>query len=184
MIHSPNQKYMKALIVLLLALPFGLLAQERKNPVIPSYGSIFDIPYATVKPDPSLDYNIVIELLTPEESPSVVNTALDNVARLMNLHVVGGVRFEKLHVVVALHKEAIFTLMDNDAYKNKFKTDNPNLGLLKELQDAGVKIVACGQSLLKRNVDYKKLAPGVEVATSMLTTVTMYQLKGYAMLKF
>jgi intracellular sulfur oxidation DsrE/DsrF family protein len=122
--------------------------------------------------------------MTPEESPSVVNTALDNVARLMNLHVVGGVPVEKLHVVVALHKEAIFTLMDNDTYQKKFKTDNPNLGLLKELQQAGVKIVACGQSLLKRNVDYQKLAPGVEVATSMLTTVTMYQLKGYAMLKF
>ena len=122
--------------------------------------------------------------MTPEESSSAVNTALDNVARLMNLHAVGGVPLEKMHVVVAVHKEAVFTLMNNESYRKRFKVDNPNLLLLEELQQAGIKIVVCGQSLLKRNIDHQKLAPGIEVATSMLTTVTMYQLKGYAMLKF
>jgi len=175
---------MKKLFLLIVLLPFISIGQERLNPVIKSYGGIFDIPYATVKPDPSLEYNIVIEILSAEESPSAVSTALDNVARLMNLHAVGGVPLEKMHVVVALHKEAVFTLMDKESYKKEFKTENPNLLLLQELQQAGVKIVACGQSLLKRKVDYQKLAPGVEVATSMLTTMTTYQLKGYAALKF
>jgi len=175
---------MRILTLLMLILPFVCLSQERLNPVIKSYGGIFDVPYATVKPDSSLEYNIVIDVMTPEESPSAVSTALDNVARLMNLHVVGGVPLEKMHVVLAVHKEAVFTLMNNDTYRKRFKVDNPNLQLLRELQQAGIKIAVCGQSLLKRNIDYQKLATGVEVATSMLTTVTTYQLKGYAMLKF
>lgn len=167
----------------LCLLPIGLMAQPQ-NPVIKSTGAIHDIPYATVKPDPSLDYNIVIDIMTGPDKPSEVNPSLDNVARLINLHVVGGVPKEKLHIVLAVHNVSAASLMNNEAYRDRFKTDNPNLKLIEELTGSGVKIAVCGQSLIRREIDPKKLAPGVEVATSMLTTMTTYQLKGYAVLKF
>jgi intracellular sulfur oxidation DsrE/DsrF family protein len=75
-------------------------------------------------------------------------------------------------------------LLNNEAYQKKFKTNNPNLKLIEELRQAGVKIAVCGQSLVRREIDPKQLAPGVEVAVSMLTTFSMYQLKGYAAMKF
>ena len=175
---------MKGIILVLIAIPLISYGQVRQNPVIKSYGGIFDIPNATVKPDPSLEYNVIIEIMTGSPSAGEVNPALDNVARLQNLHAIGGIPVEKMHIVLAVHSESVLELMNNEAYQKKFKKDNPNLELLSQLQQAGVKITACGQSLIKRNIDYKTLAPGIEVATSALTTLTTYQLKGYAVLKF
>jgi intracellular sulfur oxidation DsrE/DsrF family protein len=74
--------------------------------------------------------------------------------------------------------------MNNEEYKKKYKTDNPNLDLFKALSDAGVKIFVCGQSLIARDINKDKMVPQVKIASSMLTTMTTYQLKGYAMLIF
>jgi intracellular sulfur oxidation DsrE/DsrF family protein len=172
----------KVWIVLWLC-AFSVSAQTPQNPVIKSAGTIRDVPFATIKGDPTMDYNIVIEIME-NPKPDEINSALNNVARLLNLHAVAGVPPEKMHLVLAVHNESATSLLNNEAYKKRFSVDNPNLVLLEELHNAGVTIAVCGQSLLKRNIDYKTLAPQVEVAVSMLTTVTTYQLKGYAVLKF
>jgi len=159
-------------------------SQQRVNPVIKSYGGIFEIPYAVEKPDPTLDYKIVIEIERGSEKPDTLNWALNNVARLINLHVVGGVPKEKLQVILAIHGSAAYTVMNNEEYKTKYGVPNPNLKLYQELDQAGVKMFVCGQSLIARKIDRHKMVPEVKVATSMLTILTTYQLKGYAMLKF
>jgi intracellular sulfur oxidation DsrE/DsrF family protein len=158
--------------------------QSRVNPIVKSYGGIYEIPYAEEKPDPSLEYNIVIEIQSPVDNPDSLNFGLHNVSRLLNLHAMGGVPKDKIHVVLAIHGGAAFTVMDNDNYKKKYGTKNPNLQLYKELEEAGVKIFVCGQSLIARKIDRFKMVPEVKVATSFITTVTTYQLKGYAALKF
>lgn len=170
--------------IFLLCLSISVFAQKRVNPVIKNYGGIFEIPYADEKPDPKLQYNIVIEIERANATPDSVNWALYNVARMLNLHVMGGVPKNKMHVVLAIHGGASYTVMDNDAYKAKYGVDNPNLGLYQELQEAGVKMFICGQSMIARNIDRYKTVPEVKIATSMLTTLTTYQLKGYAVLKF
>ncbi|MEQ8303853.1 MAG: DsrE family protein [Cyclobacteriaceae bacterium] len=176
---------MKTVLPLLFVLSsVAAFAQERINPIIKDYGGIFDIPYADEKIDPTLDYKIAIEVVRASESPKEVNWALNNVARLLNLHAMAGVPKEKLHVVLAIHGGAAFTVMNNEEYKKKYKTDNPNLDLYKALEEAGVKIVVCGQSLIARDIDKDKMVPQVKIASSMLTTMTTYQLKGYAMLVF
>lgn len=154
------------------------------NPIIKGYGGIYDIPNADEKVDPTLDYNIIVEVVRAIEKPEEVNWALNNVARMLNLHAMSGVPKEKLHVVLAIHGGAAFTVKNNEEYKKKYNVDNPNLGIYKELMDAGVKIVVCGQSLIAREIDKDKMVPGIKVASSMLTTMTTYQLKGYAMLIF
>jgi intracellular sulfur oxidation DsrE/DsrF family protein len=174
----------RILVFVLLLVSISSLSQSRINPVIKSYGGIFDIPYAQEKPDPNLEYNIVIEIERASDTPDSTNWALYNVARLINLHVMGGVPKEKLHVVLAIHGAAAFSVMDNKAYKAKYGVDNPTLKLFKELDQAGVKMFVCGQSLIARKIDRNSMVPEVKVATSMLTTLTTYQLKGYAALKF
>ncbi|MFY8036794.1 MAG: DsrE family protein [Cyclobacteriaceae bacterium] len=159
-------------------------AQKRVFPAVNNYGGIFEIPYAAEKPDPNLDYKIVIEVERESENPDSLSWAINNVARLVNLHVMGGVPKEKLDVVMVIHGGATYNVMDNAAYQKKFKTNNPNLNLFKELSKAGVRIFVCGQSLINRKVDRNKMVPEVKIATSMLTTLTTYQLKGYALLKF
>ena len=102
----------------------------------------------------------------------------------MNLHVMGGVPKENMNVIVAVHGGALWTALGNELYREKFGVDNPHAPLYQELIDQGVKIVVCSQSMFKRKVDKSQLLPGFEVATSALTTLTMYQLKGYALMRF
>jgi intracellular sulfur oxidation DsrE/DsrF family protein len=87
-------------------------------------------------------------------------------------------------MVVVLRKMATYAVFDNELYKEKFKCDNPNLQILKELMDAGVEFYVCGQTMQKRNIDTKKLVKGTKVASSGLTAITTYQLKGYSLVKF
>jgi len=168
-----------------LIITHSVFSQQRMNPIIADYGGVFDIPYAEEKPDPTLQYQIVIDVATGSENPRQVNDALNNVARLLNLHVVGGVPKENLHVVLAIHSGAAFTILNDQAYKLKYGVENPNLRLLKAFHESGaVRLFVCGQSLIARDIDPSKVTPDVKIATSMLTTVTTYQMKGYAMLKF
>ncbi len=96
----------------------------------------------------------------------------------------GGIPKEKLQVILAIHGSAAYTVMNNEEYKAKYGVPNPNLKLYQELDQAGVKMFVCGQSLIARKIDHHKMVPEVKVATSMLTILTTYQLKGYATLKF
>ncbi|MCU0356975.1 MAG: DsrE family protein [Cyclobacteriaceae bacterium] len=171
-------------IVFLMCFAFISKAQTMVNPVIKNYGGIYDVPNAVEKPDPSLEYKIVVDLAMGSDKPNEVNFGLNNIARMINLHVVGGVPREKLHIIVAIHNEASYSIMSNEAYRTKYKTDNPNLALYDALSDAGVQFFICGQSIINRKIDPEKISDRVKIATSMLTVFTTYQLKGYAALKF
>ena len=72
----------------------------------------------------------------------------------------------------------------SEGYKAKYGTSNPNVALVRELKEAGVKVTVCGQSLRGRGVENDQVLSEVEVATSMLTTVTSYQVMGYQLLRF
>lgn len=172
------------LVITLLCISHMGLAQGRINPVIKNFGGIFDAAYATEKPDPNQQYKIVIDIATNDAEPDGVAYSLYNVARLMNLHVMGGVPKENMHVVLAIHGGAAYSVMNNEEYKKKYDVDSPYLELFKELKEAGVQMFACSQSLKGRGIDHEKMVPEVSVATSMLTVMTTYQLKGYAALKF
>lgn len=174
----------KVLTLFVLCFPLIGFAQSQINPVVKSFGGIYEIPYAEEKPDPTLDYNIIVEAVSNSSKYDSINWPLFNVARMINLHVAGGVPREKIHVVVVIHGAAAFTVMNNEAYKAKYGVDNPNLKLYQELQQAGIKMFVCGQSLIARKIDRFKMVPEVKIATSALTTLTTYQLKGYAMLRF
>lgn len=172
------------LLLLFLLCSTSLAAQEKVNPVIKSYGGIYPLEEATVRPDPRLVYKIVVDVVTGSDDPTEVSAGLNNVARMLNLHAVGGVPPGKMEVVLAMHGGATFATLDNAAYRKKFEVDNPNIGLVQELKAAGVKLVVCGQSLIGRDISTDLIQPEIEVATSMLTTVSMYQLKGFAVFRF
>ncbi|MGW8122980.1 DsrE family protein [Roseivirga echinicomitans] len=175
-------KYLFAFAALLIVnLGFS---QTKINPIIKGYGGIVDAPFAKEKPNPNMEYKIVIDVATGDANPKAVMYSLENVARLLNLHAMGGVPAKNMKVILAIHGEAIWSTLDNESYRAKHGIDNPHIPLFKELEAAGVKLFACSQSLFARNIDYKKLDPSITVATSMLSVMTTYQLQGYAALKF
>ncbi|NCI46621.1 DsrE family protein [Sediminibacterium soli] len=178
---------MKKILFLGNLLLLGLFAgaqQGKLNPVIKQYGAVNPIPYAVEKPDPKIDYKVVVEVNTDNPKPELVHELLEKTASVVNLHALGGVPANKLHVVLVVHGPAAQYVVNNAAYQKKFNTDNPNLGLFRELQEAGVKLFVCGQSLVKRNIDPATVSPDVKVALSAITTLTTYQAKGYSLLKF
>ena len=177
---------MKKLNLLLFSISFFSLlnAQTKVNPVIKSYGTVFQLPEADHKPDPSIKYKIIVELNENGSKPDSLNEYIEALATLINLHAAEGVPKENIQMVVVLRKMATYAVFGNDIYKEKFKCDNPNLQLLKELMDAGVEFYVCGQTMQKRNIDTRKLVTGTKVASSGLTAITTYQLKGYTMIKF
>ena len=170
--------------VILVSCGWQVFGQKLLYPVIKGYGGIYDIPEAMVKVDPRQVYKIVIDVVTGSDDPGEVAWGLRNVARMINLHAVSGLDHGKMHVVLAIHGPVAYAIMDNDTFKKRFETDNPNIRLIRELKQAGVMVTVCGQSLIGRGIKSKSVLPEVDIATSMLTTVTTYQLKGYAMLKF
>lgn len=159
-------------------------AQDKVNPIIKNFGGIYDVPEATVKPNSELRYKIIVDAKTGADEKADVAFALYNTARMINLHAVGGVQPENLEVVLAIHGGATFSVLNNKLYKEKFGVDNPNIALIKELKAAGVKLTVCGQSLKGRDIKPDQVLSEIDIATSMLTTVSTYQLNGFAVFQF
>lgn len=169
---------------LFLFLAAQLQAQTAQYPIVKGFGGIYEIPEATERPDPSLEYKIIVDLSTAAENDREISRWVDNVARLINLHGLAGVPKDRITVKVIIHGGAIFTLLNDENYKKKFEVDNPNLKVFEALKASGVDIMVCGQSLLARNLKVADLWPGVRVAHSALTTITTYVPQGYVLLKF
>lgn len=169
---------------LLLLASIQLQAQTAQFPIVKGFGGIYEIPEATERPDPSLEYKILVDLSTAADNDKAVSRWVDNVARMMNLHGLAGVPEGRLKVKVVIHGGAIFTLLSNESYQKRFQVDNPNLAVFEALKAAGADILVCGQSLLARDLRTSELWSEVTVAHSALTTITTYVPQGYVLLKF
>jgi len=170
-------------LTLLGSISFATYAQTPANPIIKDYGTINSIDNVTL-PDKSLDYKIMIDLKTSNDAFDKVNKGLINVARALNLHSVGGIPKEQVHVAVAIHYTATPIVLNSAGYQKKYGVDNPNLELIKQLKEAGVEIYICGQSLVARKYPFEDVNPDVTIALSMLTVVTEHTMKGYSLLVF
>lgn len=170
-------------IILLAVISTTSNAQTPANPIIKDYGTIYGLDNVTL-PDKTQEYKIVIDLKPANDDYDKVNKGLINVARALNLHAVGGVSKEQLHVAVAIHYTATPIVLNNVGYQKKYGVNNPNLKLIKQLKDAGVEIYICGQSLVARKYAFEDVNPDITIALSMLTVVTEKMMKGYSLLVF
>lgn len=160
------------------------LFAQKVNPVIKNFGAVYDMPNVAEKPDPKMKYKILIPITDAADKPDSLHAYLEAVATLYNLHAVGGVPAKNIDMVVVIYKMATYSLFTNERYQKKYKVDNPNLALISELSNAGVKFFTCGQTMIKAKIADNEIIPEVKVATSALTTLTTYQLKGYSMINF
>jgi intracellular sulfur oxidation DsrE/DsrF family protein len=178
--------YLESIICLFVAniLSTAAIAQEAHYPIVKGHGGIFDIPEATSFPDASLQYKIVIDIKEGSGGHKSINSALNNVARIANLHAMGGVPKENIDIVVVVHGEATVSVLSDISHENRFDSPNPNTDLISSLLEGGIKLFVCGQSLRARKIDSRELAPGVGISLSAVTLVTTYQLKGYALLSY
>ncbi|MEL6537416.1 MAG: DsrE family protein [Bacteroidota bacterium] len=174
----------KFLLIALFLISTPLLAQERISPGVPDLGGIFEMPEEVYHPNSNLDYKIVVDVSAGAQDPAKVNPGLHNLARLINLHVAGGIPLENLEVVAVFHGGATSIVLDNATYKENHGVDNPNLEYFKALTEAGMKFFVCGQSVTYRGYNFEDLNEYVTPSYSAMTIMTEHQLKGFAALKF
>jgi intracellular sulfur oxidation DsrE/DsrF family protein len=135
--------------------------------------------------DRKMKYKLLMELTgfaakgQEATAKNEINGGLGEVARKVNLHVAAGVPKENIDLVIIVHAGALFSLLNNDKYKRKYGIDNPNIALIKELQDFGAKIVVCGQAMTFLRLEKEDLVAGIKQAVSAQTVLSTYELKGY-----
>lgn len=166
------------------AITYAVLGQTKLFPAIKNFGFVYDVPFAVEKPDVTLDYKIIIDIGEKNEKPGEIYFPLEHAARMFNLHIHGGVPRKKLDAAVAIWGESITVTLNNEAYKKKHGVDNPNIKILSEMKNAGIKIFVCGQSIMRLGIDPKDVNADVTVALSRFTAVSTYQMKGYAYFKY
>lgn len=132
-------------------------------------------------PDPKMEYKLLFELTAsnPDSVAGEINIGLVEVARIINLHVASGIPLNKIIPVIVIHGGALNAFCSNTHYKEKYKTDNPNLKLIGELKNTGTKFIACGQAMALRNVNKEDLLPDIKISLTAKTVLSGYQLKGY-----
>lgn len=177
-----NRSLLLALLIMAFV-PVLCLAQDARYPMVKGFGGIYEVPNGE-KPDDDINYKIVIDLKTNQPDKDQINKGLNNVARMMNLHGLGGVKSENLNVVVVAHGGATEVILNNEAYRQKNGVDNPNLELIDALKKAGAEVYVCGQSLLSRGYEQNEVNQEVTIGLSMLTVVTEHIHKGYKLLVF
>jgi len=137
------------------------------------------------KPDPNMQYKLLFELTgfafkgEDTAAKTEFNVGLSEVARLINLHEANGVPRKNIDVVTIAHGPALYCFLTNEKYKKKYGIENPNIPLIKELQQYGVKMLVCGQAMTFFNVEMEDLVPGIKQVLTAQTVISSYQLKGY-----
>jgi len=164
----------------------GAYAQENiqdagfwSTPTIQNFGKIHSLPNAAYQPDKAAEYKIVFALTKGPKTPADVNPSLDRVARTVNLYVASGVPVAHLKFVAIAYGEATALALNDEAYRAKFGTANPNLPLIAALRKAGVDVAVCGQAVAEQHFSYAAVDKSVTLALSGLVTITTLEHKGY-----
>jgi intracellular sulfur oxidation DsrE/DsrF family protein len=193
-----KQKNSRALLLIsFIILTSAIHAQQEQKPAdakfkfqtavtlpIKDYGQVYNVPFATDRPDPTMQYKIIFEASMEKMDTAKIYEPLEIAARLYNLHVYGGVPQKNLEVVIVIGGLGIPAVMTNEAYKKKFGVDNPNLKILEEINAAGIKIICCAQAMTKHHIEPSDVNPIITPIFSRLTTVSTYQMKGWAYFRF
>jgi intracellular sulfur oxidation DsrE/DsrF family protein len=108
-----------------------------------------------------------------------VNGGLEEATRIINLHAAAGVKKENLDVYIVFHGPAANSMLDDDLFNKQFQVNNPNLALVKQLQDVGVKFVVCGQTIGLRKLPLEAFPDGTLKAFSARTALSDLVQRGY-----
>jgi intracellular sulfur oxidation DsrE/DsrF family protein len=161
---------------------FGAAGTDPAKPLlVPGYEAARDLPGARELPDPNTDYKVVFADGQDAKNPGDVNPMLPTIATYVNTLGKYGVPAEHRHIVIMFHQRTpdIDIVMSNEAYKERYNRDNPNIAVIHALKQAGVDIRVCGQGLIGRKIDSKQVNPDVQIDLWAMTTLVNLQLKGY-----
>lgn len=153
-------------------------------PFITQYGAVTLKPDAAFQPDKALKYKVLFDIRETSNDAREINQGLDHVAKFYNLLASAGIKPQDTEVVAVLHGPAIVAGFNDQIYKDKFGTDNPNAALIKELAKYGTKIYICAQALEKQKLADTSVHENVTLALASLTVMINCQLRNFAYVPF
>jgi intracellular sulfur oxidation DsrE/DsrF family protein/SAM-dependent methyltransferase len=148
-------------------------------PIIEGYGGVVAVADA-VEP-PRAGMKLVLDVTSEAKKPEEVNKGLDRTARLLNLYGTAGLKASDISITVVLHGEATKSVLSDEAWESRLQMKhNPNLPLIRLLQEAGVEVMVCGQALNYKKIERSEVAGDVSVAAAALTVLLNRQADGFA----
>ncbi|MFN7585655.1 MAG: hypothetical protein ACK5RI_07045, partial [Bacteroidota bacterium] len=111
---------MKYCLFFLLFLLTIVGRSQKVYPLVKGFGGVNAVALPVEKPDPGQTYNIVVEVNTDNPKPEMVHELLEKIASIANLHVLGGVSPERLHIVGVIHGPAAMFLQHDSVYLRKY----------------------------------------------------------------
>ncbi|MRH99596.1 hypothetical protein GH721_03525 [Kriegella sp. EG-1] len=153
-------------------------AQE-SGPVIMDYGKVWKLDQLEFKTNTNLNFKALFDVSYSPKNKQELNGSINTAARFLNMHAQDGVPVSQLKVALVIHGNASDDLLISKAYKAKHGVDNPNEKLIKDLIDAGVKIVFCGQTFVSKGFSKADLIKGVQLSLSAMTALVQFQEEDY-----
>ena len=135
-----------------------------------------------LKYDKKLNYRLAIDVTDGVKDSTSILSPLLEVARSYNLNIANGVPQKKLDVTVVIHGSAIWGMLNEDAYQEKYGVENPNLEVIKTLKKEGIEFYVCAQVLAFRNVEFDEISKDVDLAVSAKTALITLDQMGYSYL--
>ena len=185
-IPNARRLILASLIVLTISTASGMEADSPGatiwvHPLIKQYGGVHPRPDLAGLPA-GLEYKLIIDVMHGSADHAQVGVSLQRLARLANLFAYAGVPPAHVHIAAVIEGDAGLGAFSNEAYRKRFKVDNPNLELLRELKRSGVELMVCAQALAENNFPDSDVAPEVKITLSALSDFALYEAQGYSYL--
>jgi len=148
-------------------------------PRIQGAGGVLPVGPDALMPSTTADHRLYIDVDSDEPSRGAISRRLHTAAKLLNLYALAGVPNDKVHMVVLFYGRGVDLALSDAAYQKKFGHPNPNAGVIRQLRQANVDMVVCGQALGHQNFVASNIRPGMKLALSALTTREELQAAGY-----
>jgi intracellular sulfur oxidation DsrE/DsrF family protein len=173
-------------IILICSIIFASCASAQNNgsPVIPEADGFTILPGAALQPDKNITYKAIYDATQMPADAKLILPALNMAGSELNALGVCNISLSNAKFVIVFHDDAIDGILDEDHYKIKYGTGNPNLKVLAELKKAGVQLFVCGQNLLALKIDTKSISTDVTLASDALIVLMTFQNAGYALMSF
>lgn len=160
------------------------------HPLIKDHGGIVSLPKAAEQP--GKDSKVVLDI-TSDKTVGDVIKGLDRAALIANQYTDAEVGPRQgMKIVIILHGPATKAVLSDRDYvamsssyaRQHGLSGNPNLPLIRQLAEAGVEVLVCGQALAHHGFATEQVAEPVQVAVSAATVNINRQMAGYAYVPF
>ena len=169
---------MKYLLLLLLISPFS---QAGEN-LIKDFGYFYSVP-EHVQISDSTVFKIAFDVGDGAKKGEQ-NNSMNSLARFINMHIAHGVKPDNIQLALVVHGSASVDVLANSEYKERFKADNKNQSLIKQLLTTNTVVFVCGQSATHYKVAPGQLIEGVQMSLSAMTAHAQLQQQGYTLNPF